>query len=154
MEAERKEAEAIRAEKDKARNIKNFIFLRLVKSLLQSQKQVETAKQLLVNHKGFSVQEAFRLFDLNQDGNITLDEIKEVLDKHNIDTSDFDVVLSLFDDNGSISYNQFEGYVTPIGHYNRHPALYEGTFEQRETQKLSWLESLQDVFLAISFASK
>jgi hypothetical protein len=55
MEAERKEAEAIRAEKDKARNIKNFIFLRLVKSLLQSQKQVETAKQLLVNHKGFSV---------------------------------------------------------------------------------------------------
>lgn len=105
MEAERKEAEAIRAEKDKARNIKNFIFLRLVKSLLQSQKQVETAKQLLVNHKGFSVQEAFRLFDLNQDGTISLDEIKEVLDKHNIDTSDFDVVLSLFDDNGSISYN-------------------------------------------------
>jgi hypothetical protein len=36
---------------------------------------------------------------------ITLDEIKDVLDKHDIDTSDFDVVLALFDDNGNISYN-------------------------------------------------
>jgi hypothetical protein len=62
-EAERKEAEAVRAEKEKARNIKNFIFLKLVKNLLQSYKQVEAAKLLLVNHKSFSVSEAFRLFD-------------------------------------------------------------------------------------------
>lgn len=133
MEAERKEAEAIRAEKEKARNIKNFIFLRLVKQLLQSQKQVEATKQLLVNHRSFSVNEAFKLFDEDQDGVISLEQIKAVLDKHDIDTSDFDVVLSLLDDNSNITFNQFESYVSPAGHYHKHPALYEGSFEQRET---------------------
>lgn len=51
------------------------MFLRLVKQMLQSQRQIETLRETLFSHKAFSVSEAFRVFDLDNSGVITETEL-------------------------------------------------------------------------------
>ena len=76
----------------------NFMFLRLLKSFLLSQKHLESLKQTLFSHKGWTTAEAFRLIDSNNDGIIDSSEINEVYVKydlgasnlHNLDESDIE----------------------------------------------------------------
>ena len=65
----------------------NFMFLRLLKSFLLSQKKLESLKQTLFSHKGWSTTEAFRLIDSNNDGTIEASEINEVYEKYELGAS-------------------------------------------------------------------
>lgn len=47
------------------------MFLRLVKVLVRTNRQLEDARQSLFSHKTFSLEESFRLFDTNKNGRLT-----------------------------------------------------------------------------------
>lgn len=75
--------------------------------------------------------------------------------KHNLDVPDLDQLISSIDknDDGFICYSEFEAAITPVVRFPKTHVCYEGSFEQRETQKLAWLESLHAVLEALSFAT-
>ncbi len=64
------------------------MFLRLVKNILYQHRQVETLRETLFSHKAFNVSEAFKLFDENQSGSITDEEVVKVFQSNNIDYGD------------------------------------------------------------------
>lgn len=64
------------------------MFLRFVKQLIRSNKQIEDAKSALFCHKTFTLEDSFRLFDVNQNGTITTQELTQVLEEHNIALAD------------------------------------------------------------------
>lgn len=113
----------------------NFMFLRLLKSILQSQRHVESLKQLLFSHRGFSIDEAFAMIDTNKDGIISGKEILDMMTKYDFDTTGLNQLIDHLNKDGDveISYNKFVEAVTPVTKYQKGPAGYEGTFEQRET---------------------
>lgn len=156
LEQQKKELEAAkakRAEEEKARSVKNYMFLRFLKTVLKAQHSVETAKQLLFSHQGFSVEEAFAAIDANKDGIITAQEISDIMKKHCFDTSGLIDLIAYMDKDtsGEISFAKFKEAVTPIT-----PApkcgKFEGSFEAKETLKMAWLESLLEVLTKILHA--
>lgn len=147
---EQEEAAAKKAEYEKERNVTNFLFLRLLKAILKDQRHIESLKQLLFSHRGFSINEAFSQLDTNEDGLISGKEIQDVLTKYDFDVSNMDALIQRLnkDHEVEISYSKFQEVVTPMTKYPRNAGGYEGTFEQKETQKMAWLESLLDVLTA------
>ena len=51
------------------------MFLRFVKLLIRTNKSVEDAKTALFNHKTFSLEDSFALFDVNKNGKLTESEL-------------------------------------------------------------------------------
>jgi len=147
---EQEEAAAKRAEYEKERNVTNFLFLRLLKSILKDQRHIESLKQLLFSHRGFSIDEAFGQLDSNEDGLISGKEIQDVLTKYEFDVSDMQALIERLnkDHEVEISYSKFKEVITPLTKYPKNAGGYEGTFDQRETQKMAWLESLLEVLTA------
>jgi len=60
---------------EKERQVENFMFLRFVKQLIRSGRQIEDAKSALFCHKTFTLDDSFRLFDVNQNGTVTSQEL-------------------------------------------------------------------------------
>jgi len=70
---------------EKERQVENFMFLRFIKLLIRSNRQIEDAKNSLFQHKTFSLEESFRLFDFNNDGHVSTQELTKVFADHNIE---------------------------------------------------------------------
>jgi Ca2+-binding EF-hand superfamily protein len=66
----------------------------------------------------FEIQSAFHEFDVNHNGYITLDEMREVLYRFGVYVSDFDIyqILSRMDYNqdGQISYDEYMLFMSRI----------------------------------------
>lgn len=61
------------------------MFLRFVKLLIRTNRTVEDAKTALFNHKTFSLEDSFALFDTNKNGKLTETELTQVFSDHNIE---------------------------------------------------------------------
>ena len=122
------------------------MFLRLLKTVLKSQNNVESAKQALFSHQGFSVEEAFALIDTNKDGIITAQEISDCMTKQTFDTTGLQDLMSFMNKNNKedIPFNKFKEAITPMLPVTK-CGSFQGSFEAKETQKMAWLESLLDV---------
>ena len=153
LEHQKKELEAAKAkrsEEEKQRSIKNYMFLRLLKTVLKSQNNVESAKQALFCHQGFSVEEAFALIDANQDGIITAQEISDCMTKQTFDTTGLQDLMSFMNKNNKedIPFNKFKEAIAPMLPVTK-CGSFQGSFEAKETQKMAWLESLLDVLTLV-----
>ena len=68
-----------KAEKqEKEQQVENFMFLRMIKLMIKTNKYLEDARSSLVSHKTFTLQDSFSLFDVNQNGKITAEELAKV----------------------------------------------------------------------------
>ena len=85
------------------------MFLRFVKQLIRSNRQLEDAKSALFCHKTFSLEESFRLFDVNQNGRITTQELMQVMEEHNMVLADQQRLVEIMDDDddGSVDYREW-----------------------------------------------
>lgn len=50
------------------------MFLRYLKLIIKTNSQLEQAKEALLSHRTFNVEDAFRIFDLNKSGALTPQE--------------------------------------------------------------------------------
>ena len=50
---------------EKERQVENFMFLRMVKVMIRTNRSIEDARTSLMCHKTFSAGDSFRLFDIN-----------------------------------------------------------------------------------------
>jgi hypothetical protein len=104
---------------------------------------------MLFSHKAFSVQEAFKVLDADNDGTVSAAEFRECFVKNNLHMDGEFFGLPNEDDQSMFTYNELAELITPFGHHHNHRvAFYDGTFEQRETQKLAWLESLYELIFS------
>ena len=128
------------------------MFLRLIKNILYQQRQVETLRQTLFSHRAFNVREAFEVIDKNKSGSITEEEIASIFESNSIDTREPNRIIALFgcDKDKTMNFIEFSEMVTPksLPFKNMVGGGY-GSVEERRLQQLSWLESLNDLFLGI-----
>jgi Ca2+-binding EF-hand superfamily protein len=104
---------------------------------------------MLFSHKAFSVQEAFKVLDADNDGTVSAAEFRECFVKNNLHLDCEFFGLPNEDDQSMFTHNELAEIITPFGHHHNHRvAFYDGSFEQRETQKLAWLESLYELIFA------
>jgi Ca2+-binding EF-hand superfamily protein len=85
------------------------MFLRLVKSIISQERQIEALRECLFSDKGFNLTEAFRFFDVDGDGLIDETELAQGFAKHNIEIGELSRLVSLFDENkdGKLGYREF-----------------------------------------------
>jgi hypothetical protein len=106
----------------------------------------------LFSHKAFNVKEAFEAIDNNKSGSITEDEITSIFENNSIDTREPSRIIALFGciKDKTMNFYEFKDMVTPksLPHKNMLGGGY-GSVEERRLQQLSWLESLNDLFLGI-----
>lgn len=60
------------------------MFLRFIKTVIRQNRQLEDAKVQLFSHKTFSLEDSFRLFDINSSGKLSAQELLTVFEQHNI----------------------------------------------------------------------
>ena len=60
---------------EKERQVENFMFLRMIKTMVKTNRQLEDSRACLFSHKTFSLEDSFKLFDINQNGRIAVEEI-------------------------------------------------------------------------------
>jgi hypothetical protein len=68
MQAERRRIRAsqeTQEQTEKARTVENFMFLRFVKLLIRTNRNIEDAKTALFNHSTFTMEDSFAYFDIN-----------------------------------------------------------------------------------------
>ena len=80
------------------------MFLRFVKMIIRSNRHIEDAKVALFSHRSFSLQDSFRLFDVNESGLITSNEINQLLSTNQIEPVDATRLVEILDkdDDGGI----------------------------------------------------
>ena len=67
-----------RAEKlEKERQVENFMFLRMIKLMIKTNRLLEDSRAALFSHKTFSLEDSFNLFDVNENGRLTNEEIAQ-----------------------------------------------------------------------------
>ena len=84
--------------------------------MIQTNRRLEDARSSLMCHKTFSVGESFRLFDVNQNGKVAVNEITQVFSEHNIELTDVARLVELIDTgaDGTIDYREWEVAVNPM----------------------------------------
>ncbi len=106
----------------------------------------------MFSHKAFNVREAFEVIDNNKNGAITGEEITNIFESNSIDTREPNRIIALFgcDEDKTMNFIEFSEMVTPksLPFKNMVGGGY-GSVEERRLQQLSWLESLNDLFLGI-----
>ena len=125
------------------------MFLRFVKLLIRSNRQLEDAKQALVSHKTFSYEDAFRLFDVNGNGVLTAVELQQVFDEHQIVLGDQARLIELIDtdDDGSIDLQEWTKALKPQRPCRgAEPASPYLSVEQKNLFQRAWLEQLAALF--------
>lgn len=111
------------------------MFLRLVKSIISQERQVEALRECLFSHKGFNLTEAFRFFDVDGDGKIDETELAQGFAKHNIEIGELSRLVSLYDENkdGQLGYREFQTMLTPKRlPYRNYSGSSFGTVEERQ----------------------
>lgn len=85
------------------------MFLRFIKVLIRTNRQLEDAKQSLFSHKTFSLDDSFRLFDTNQNGRLTTEEITRVFADNNIVLGDVPRLVELIDtdEDGTVEFDEW-----------------------------------------------
>ena len=91
------------------------MFLRMIKQIIRVQRQLEDARCSLCCHKTFSIEDSYRLFDVNQNGKVCVQEITQVLSEHNIELADVARLVEIIDtnDNGFIDFNEWCAALRP-----------------------------------------
>jgi len=136
------------------------MFLRLIKLILKNQRQIEIAKEVLFSHKTFDVQECYRLFDDQNEGQITAEKFEEVFAAHNIEVLQLGSIVPLidWDDDDAVDLKELADAIMP-----KHPAYrdhradpgYGMSVEQKKVFQQAWMESLAALFgLIISSAQE
>ena len=109
----------------------------------------------LLAHKTFSLQESFSLFDYNQNGRITPDEIAQVFQQHSIGGKmDAYRLVEIVDTNGdgTITFDEWFATLKPRRTFNskslQEQSQYEEklTFEQQTLFQKAWLDQLAELF--------
>lgn len=125
------------------------MLLRFVKLLIRTNRQVEDARQTLYCHKTFTMEEAFRLFDINENGKLTQAEISHVFSENGIELGDNARLVELLDLNGdeTVNYDEWCQALKPRRPVQG-PAGGAGnlTLEQRNLFQRAWLEQLAALF--------
>mmetsp|Transcript_19561 Transcript_19561/g.26430 ORF Transcript_19561/g.26430 Transcript_19561/m.26430 type:complete len:236 (-) Transcript_19561:438-1145(-) len=128
------------------------MFLRFVKHLIRSNRLIEDARSALFCHKTFSLEDSFRLFDVNKNGLITTQELTQVFREHNIELTDQQRLVELLDDDedGSIDYREWVQALKPRCQYRMSdPASPYLSVEQKNLFQRAWLEQLAALFSAL-----
>ena len=98
------------------------------------------------------MREAFEVIDNNKNGAITGEEITNIFESNSIDTREPNRIIALFGchEDKTMNFIEFSEMVTPksLPFKNMVGGGY-GSVEERRLQQLSWLESLNDLFLGI-----
>jgi len=125
------------------------MFLRFVKLLIRTNKSVEDAKTALFNHKTFSLEDSFALFDVNKNGKLTESEFTQVFSEHNIELGEQARLIELMDDDddGSVDFREWVAALKPKKPCRgADPASPYLTVEQRNLFQRAWLEQLAALF--------
>ena len=125
------------------------MFLRMVKLMIETNRRIEDARASLMCHKTFSMDESFRLFDINQNGKIAVNEITHVFSEHSIELTDVERLVELVDtdSDGTIDFREWESALRPIRPIRgAGPASPHLSIEQRNLFQRAWLEQLASVF--------
>lgn len=125
------------------------MFLRFVKVLIRTNRQIEDAKQALFAHKAFSLEDSFALFDLNKNGQLPPGEISQVFAEHNIEISDVARLVDLVDtaDDGTVNFNEWAACLKPKRpSRGADPCSPYLSVEQRNLFQRAWLEQLAALF--------
>ena len=120
------------------------MFLRLIKVIIRSNRQIEDAKQALFSHKTFSLEDSFKLFDLNQNGKLSVNEFTQVFSDHNIDLRDIGRLVELIDtdEDGTVEFNEWTAAFKPKRPCRGADPCYNLGLEQRNLFQRAWLEQL------------
>ena len=124
------------------------MFLRFVKVLIRTNRQLEDAKQALFAHKTFSLEESFRLFDTNKNGRLTPEEITRVFAENNIELAGVPRLVELIDtdEDGTVEFDEWIAALkTRRPSCGADPANFLSV-EQRNLFQRAWLEQLAAVF--------
>lgn len=103
---------------------KTFLMYRgLWLSHIKVEQQAELIRQKLISRPGFSLFDAFKAVDENNDGKITKDELHRVIEKSGFNVT-FDEINTLMDrydkdGDGAISYTEFSDEIRPHSPYKR-----------------------------------
>jgi len=91
------------------------MFLRFVKLLIRTNRTVEDAKTALFNHKTFSLEDSFALFDVNKNGLLTESELTQVFSEHNIELGEQARLIELMDDDedGAVNLREWVAALKP-----------------------------------------
>ena len=85
------------------------MFLRLVKLMIKCNREQDTLREILNSHETFNINDAFRVFDKDNSGYITAENLREGFESHNITVSNIDAIMGVLDFNndGKIDYREF-----------------------------------------------
>ena len=124
------------------------MFLRMVKQIIRSNRQVEDARVSLGCHKTFSIEESFRVFDINQNGRVSVDEITEVFAKHNIELDDVSNLVDIMDkdNDGHIDLREWSAAIKSLRPCRGSDQAYGLSVEQKNLYQRSWLEQIAALF--------
>ena len=125
------------------------MFLRFVKTVIRQNRNIEDAKVQLLSHKTFSLEDSFRLFDINQSGRIAVAELDQVFSEHNILLADSSRLIEIIgnDEEGIIDLNQWIVALKPRRPCRgADPASPYLSVEQKKLFQRAWLEQLAALF--------
>ena len=125
------------------------MFLRLIKLLIKQNRSIEDARLNLSSHKTFSLDESFRVFDINGNGKVTEAEIQQIFSDHNIEIPELERLCQILDkdQDGAIDLNEWVAALRPKrASRGTGPANPNMSVELRNLYQRSWLESLADLF--------
>ena len=91
------------------------MFLRMIKMLIKTNRQLEDSRAALVAHKTFSLEESFSLFDVNENGRITAQELTQVFAEQGVQVTDIPRLFDCIDttDDGTINYEEWCAALKP-----------------------------------------
>jgi len=125
------------------------MFLRFIKTLVRQNRAIEDAKVQLFSHKTFSLEDSFRLFDINQNGKLSEAELNQVFGEHNILLSDVQRLIEIVDtdQDGTIELDEWVAALKPRRPCRgADPASPYLSIEQKKLFQRAWLEQLAALF--------
>ncbi len=152
-DAELKEAQERREQEEKERQVENFMFLRYLKQVLQTNSKLEQAKETLFSHRTFNVEDAFALLDVNKSGVLSAQEFHQVFSDHNINIQDIQSFVHLADkdDDGVLNFAEVCDALSPAMAIRKEP-MYNLSVEQRKIYQQGWMETLAQLIDLIVYS--
>jgi Ca2+-binding EF-hand superfamily protein len=129
------------------------MFLRLVKTVLNQNKKIETLRETLFSHKHFNVREAFHMLDSDNKGVLDAQKIHDGFAKFNIELNLDDLerlVVDIVDDDDDLTVDlrEFTEAITPSASdftHAGHGAMHHLSVEQRKVFQQAHMESLAEL---------
>ena len=125
------------------------MFLRLIKLLIRTNRNLEDARVALSCHKTFTLEDSFALFDINKNGRIAFNELTMVFEENGIQVQDIPRLIEIVDtdQDGTIELDEWQAALAPKSLYRRtdpnEPYL---SVEEKNLFQRAWLEQLAHVF--------